>query len=85
MGIHAKLDESPVTIADREAEHAMREILKKEVPEHCIYGEEQGMDADESASGYLWVLDPIDGTRSFITGFLLLLLCPSINGELNDP
>lgn len=70
MGIDSKLDESPVTVADRDAEAAMRKLLGEQVPDHCIYGEEQGMGADDSGSGYLWVLDPIDGTRSFITGLL---------------
>lgn len=68
MGIESKSDESPVTIADREAEAAMRDILTREAPDHSIFGEEEGMQADTSGSGYLWVLDPVDGTRSFITG-----------------
>lgn len=58
--------ESPVTIADREAEAAMRGLIVSRYPEHGIYGEELGqvrLDAE-----YVWVLDPIDGTKSFITG-----------------
>lgn len=63
-----KSDESPVTIADREAEEAMRKIIKDAFPNHGIFGEEEGMDLEGADSGYLWVLDPIDGTKSFITG-----------------
>ena len=57
---------SPVTLADRAAERAMRNMIENQYPTHGIYGEEYGVlrtDAD-----YVWVLDPIDGTRSFITG-----------------
>jgi myo-inositol-1(or 4)-monophosphatase len=66
LEVIAKADESPVTQADRAAEAAMREILAAERPDDGIYGEEHGvMRADADA---VWVLDPIDGTRSFITG-----------------
>ena len=61
-----KTDASPVTIADREAETAMRALLTEHVPQHGVFGEEHGavrIDAD-----YVWVLDPIDGTKAFITG-----------------
>jgi inositol-phosphate phosphatase/L-galactose 1-phosphate phosphatase/histidinol-phosphatase len=54
-----KSDASPVTIADREAEAAIRAILSKEVPEHGV---------ERADAEYVWVLDPIDGTRAFITG-----------------
>jgi myo-inositol-1(or 4)-monophosphatase len=61
-----KGDESPVTIADRNAEQAMRAVLEHRFPLHGILGEEFGLhNADAS---YRWVLDPIDGTRAFITG-----------------
>lgn len=59
-----KQDESPVTIADVEAERAIRKILTQAFPDHGFYGEETGqasMDAD-----YIWLIDPIDGTKSFI-------------------
>ncbi len=56
----------PVTIADREAEKVMRKILENRRPEDGIIGEEFGI--KESTSGYTWVLDPIDGTRGFISG-----------------
>jgi inositol-phosphate phosphatase/L-galactose 1-phosphate phosphatase/histidinol-phosphatase len=66
VSVDDKSDASPVTIADREAEAAMRAILSTEVPEHGIYGEEHGVERADAE--YVWVLDPIDGTRAFITG-----------------
>ncbi len=56
----------PVTIADRESEAAMRALISARYPEHGIMGEEFGY-ANEGAE-YVWVLDPIDGTKSFISG-----------------
>ena len=56
----------PVTAADRAAEAAMRALIKKTFPEHGILGEEFG--AERSDAEYVWVLDPIDGTKSFICG-----------------
>ena len=56
----------PVTAADREAEAAMRALIRDERPGDGILGEEHG--AEEGSSGLRWVLDPIDGTRAFITG-----------------
>lgn len=56
----------PVTIADREAEQAMRAVLAKHRPDDAIFGEEFGKSA--GTSGLTWVLDPIDGTRAFISG-----------------
>jgi inositol-phosphate phosphatase/L-galactose 1-phosphate phosphatase/histidinol-phosphatase len=66
VAIDDKADQSPVTIADREAETAMRAILERHVPEHGIFGEEHG--AVRTDAEYVWVLDPIDGTKAFITG-----------------
>ncbi|OUL99883.1 histidinol-phosphatase [Variovorax sp. JS1663] len=66
LEVIAKADESPVTQADRAAEAAMREILSAERPADGIYGEEHGAVRVEAEA--VWVLDPIDGTRSFITG-----------------
>lgn len=66
VAVDAKADMSPVTIADREVENAIRAILTTERPHDGILGEEHGshdLDAD-----YVWVIDPIDGTKSFITG-----------------
>jgi myo-inositol-1(or 4)-monophosphatase len=61
-----KSDESPVTIADRGAEAAIRAVLAARTPAIPILGEEEGGTAH--AAGPLWVVDPIDGTRAFITG-----------------
>lgn len=56
----------PVTIADRKAEQAMRTLINATYPRHGIIGEEFG--AENADAEFVWVLDPIDGTRSFITG-----------------
>ncbi len=61
-----KADRSPVTIADRTAEQAMRAVLSERFPDHGVLGEEFGLDRPTAAMR--WVLDPIDGTRAFITG-----------------
>jgi histidinol phosphatase-like enzyme (inositol monophosphatase family) len=61
-----KGDQSPVTIADRTAEQAMRAVLSQRFPSHGVLGEEFGLDRPDAR--YRWVLDPIDGTRAFITG-----------------
>ncbi|KAI3765077.1 hypothetical protein L2E82_15101 [Cichorium intybus] len=58
----------PVTIADRVAEEAMISIIRESLPSHAIYGEENGWQCTEKSADYVWVLDPIDGTKSFITG-----------------
>jgi inositol-phosphate phosphatase/L-galactose 1-phosphate phosphatase/histidinol-phosphatase len=61
-----KDDLSPVTIADRDSEAAMREIIARDAPLHGVLGEEFG--AERIDAEYVWVLDPIDGTKSFVTG-----------------
>jgi myo-inositol-1(or 4)-monophosphatase len=66
LEVIAKADESPVTQADRAAEAAMREILGADRPADGIFGEEHGRERLDAER--IWVLDPIDGTRSFITG-----------------
>jgi histidinol-phosphatase len=66
LDIISKDDMSPVTIADRNAEQVMRDIIEAEFPEHGIYGEEHGQVRTDAE--YVWVLDPIDGTHSFISG-----------------
>ncbi|XP_065020210.1 bifunctional phosphatase IMPL2, chloroplastic-like [Musa acuminata AAA Group] len=63
-----KEDLSPVTIADREAEESMVSIISESFPLHAVYGEENGWRCKEKSADYVWVLDPIDGTKSFITG-----------------
>ncbi|NIA71302.1 histidinol-phosphatase [Pelagibius litoralis] len=66
LAIEDKADESPVTRADREAEAAMRKLIGAAYPDHGIFGEEYG--AENPDADFVWVLDPIDGTRRFITG-----------------
>jgi len=67
LSIDLKSDQSPVTVADREAETAIRKIILKAWPDHDIYGEEHGrLHAD---SEFLWLVDPIDGTKSFVRGY----------------
>src|SRR5262245_52214671 len=58
----------PVTVADREAEAAIRREIRRVYPDHGILGEEHGFDA--GASPHTWILDPIDGTRAFVLGQL---------------
>lgn len=60
-----KPDQTPVTIADREAEALMRRLIESHYPEHQVLGEEEGLSGKDGAE-YQWVLDPIDGTRPFI-------------------
>jgi myo-inositol-1(or 4)-monophosphatase len=68
MEFERKADESPVTIADKAIEGAMRALIEERYPDHGIFGEETGFTAGD---GGLWVLDPIDGTKSFLTGMPL--------------
>jgi len=56
----------PVTAADRAAEQAMRALIRRTFPDHGILGEEYG--SERTDAEYVWVLDPIDGTKSFISG-----------------
>ncbi len=66
INIETKSDESPVTIADKKSEEKMRELIMKEYPSHGIIGEEFG--EYNSNAEYKWILDPIDGTKSFVCG-----------------
>lgn len=66
LAVEEKHDESPVTIADKEAEEAMRALIARRFPGHGIVGEEHG--ETRADAEYRWVLDPIDGTKSFILG-----------------
>ena len=61
-----KADITPVTEADRAAEQAIRAILRRERPHDAIIGEEYG--SERGTSGLTWVVDPIDGTKAFLTG-----------------
>lgn len=66
LAVEDKADASPVTIADREAEAAIRALVAARYPDHGVVGEEQG--ADRPGATHVWVVDPIDGTKHFITG-----------------
>lgn len=90
INVKTKSDSSPVTIVDKLAEEKMREIINKEFPSHGIIGEEFG-DQNTDAE-YVWVLDPIDGTKSFIAGAMsfgtliaLLKNGKPIIGVINHP
>lgn len=62
-----KADGSPVTRADREVEEALRTLVRERFPAHAVSGEEFGR-SGASGARWRWVLDPIDGTKSFVTG-----------------
>ena len=66
LEIITKADDSPVTIADREAEKELRRMVALAYPQHGLIGEE--FPAERRDADYVWVFDPIDGTKSFITG-----------------
>ncbi|MCX7633339.1 MAG: hypothetical protein N2Z22_08415 [Turneriella sp.] len=66
MALQSKADSSPVTAADLEIESRLRELIGKLFPDHGIIGEEQG--ESQRAAEFVWTIDPIDGTKSFITG-----------------
>ena len=66
LGVDVKPDDSPVTVADRGAELLLRERIAAKFPQDAILGEEFPERA--GTSGYRWILDPIDGTKSFICG-----------------
>ncbi|MBU6448983.1 MAG: histidinol phosphate phosphatase [Rhodospirillales bacterium] len=66
LGADDKSDESPVTAADRRAEEVLREVLAKATPGFGIIGEE--FPPHNTGARHVWVIDPIDGTRAFITG-----------------
>jgi len=66
ISVERKADESPVTIADRETELTMRKIISERYPDHAVVGEEFG--GVPGNNEWEWILDPIDGTKSFIRG-----------------
>lgn len=69
IAVDTKPDRTPVTVADREAEAAMRAAIERQFPQDGILGEEHGPVRADAAR--VWVLDPIDGTKSFIAGIPL--------------
>ena len=64
MKVEMKADETPVTLADRGAEKAIRETIKRAFPDHGFLGEEYGI--EEGDSPYVWIIDPIDATKNYI-------------------
>jgi len=80
--VEIKSDATPVTIADREAEQAIRAILAPALPGAAIYGEEFGLDND--GADLLWLVDPLDGTKSFVrrTPFFSTQIALMHRGEL---
>ena len=88
--VEIKEDETPVTIADRQAEAVMRSLIRKVFPDHGIIGEEFGSENEDAE--FVWILDPIDGTISFASGCPLFgtLICllyqeQPILGVINQP
>jgi myo-inositol-1(or 4)-monophosphatase len=80
----------PVTAADRAAEQSMRALIRRHFPDHGILGEEYG--SERTGAEYVWVLDPIDGTKSFISGVLawgtligLMRFGEPVFGMMNQP
>jgi histidinol phosphatase-like enzyme (inositol monophosphatase family) len=69
VAVETKADQSPVTIADRGAEELMRARIAKRFPAHGIIGEEFGSERPDAE--FVWVLDPVDGTKTFISGLPL--------------
>lgn len=66
LTVDTKSDDTPVTAADRGAEERIREMITARYPDHGILGEEFG--AERADAEFCWVIDPIDGTKSFVTG-----------------
>jgi histidinol-phosphatase len=66
LPVDMKPDDSPVSIADRESEQALRSIIESARPDHGVLGEEFG--ETESSGGARWILDPIDGTKNYVRG-----------------
>ena len=75
VAVENKLDDGrfdPVTEADKGAERLIRDEIAKTFPDHGVFGEEFGL---EEGNGLTWVIDPIDGTRAFMTGMLHWACC----------
>jgi histidinol phosphatase-like enzyme (inositol monophosphatase family) len=79
-----KPDNTPVTAADRESEGEIRRRISQRWPDHAIIGEEYGQQGD--LTGLTWVIDPIDGTRSFVCGVpLYATLLALVDGQTQRP
>jgi len=81
--VEFKEDDTPVTVADRKAEAFIRRRIEKKFPTHAIIGEELGLKESRGTS-HRWIIDPIDGTKTFIRGVPLygVLLALEIEGEV---
>jgi histidinol phosphatase-like enzyme (inositol monophosphatase family) len=81
IAVELKADQTPVTCADREAEQLIRDMILRAFPTHSILGEEGGI--HEGDKNYRWIIDPIDGTKSFICGVPLygVLIGVEISGR----
>lgn len=81
VAVETKADASPVTVADREAEQAIKAVIRAAYPDHAIHGEEYGRDG---SGDFLWLIDPIDGTKSFVRGypFFSTQIALMVGGEL---
>ncbi|UGB38957.1 inositol monophosphatase family protein [Frateuria soli] len=82
VSVEWKADATPVTVADREAEQAIRALLARALPQAAIYGEEYGIEG--ARDGLLWLVDPLDGTKSFVrrTPFFSTQIALMDRGEL---
>ncbi len=87
LGVDRKGDGSPVTIADRSAEEHLRKRIGEQFPDDAILGEE--FPEKRGTSGYKWILDPIDGTKSFIHGVplytTLIAVLEESEGKMGEP
>ncbi len=81
--VEKKADESPLTIADREAEKHLREQIARHFPDDTIVGEEFG--TTEGTTPWRWILDPIDGTKSFISGVPLYGTMVAVDRSTDEP
>lgn len=79
LATELKADQSPVTVADREAERLMRRMIETRYPEHSILGEEEG--ESQPGASFRWILDPIDGTKSFVRGAPLYAVLVGLERE----
>lgn len=82
VDVEMKADDTPVTRADREAEQVIRQRLSAEFPQHGFFGEEFGK--DNADASHLWLIDPIDGTKSFVrrTPFFSTQIALMVEGEI---
>jgi len=80
--VELKADQTPVTVADRKSEDIIRGMLLNAFPGHGFYGEESGKTGQDAE--YLWLVDPIDGTKSFVAGYGMFSTQIALmhNGEL---